>query len=159
MADMAVLALVNTVVLGGIPFLAYFAWHKLRYKRGFLEITARAGLRLGAGRYIAYGLAGAIVVAAVFVLSSPALAPYMRPGSPQRPFVGLGFGSTSVAMALLYGLVATGFMEEFVFRGLIAGALSRRMSIVRANLAQAFIFLLPHFLVLRVMPEMWAVLP
>ncbi len=58
-------------------------------------------------------------------------------------------------MALLYGVVKTGFPEELLFRGLIAGSLSRRLSIFWANLWQACIFLIPHLLVLRIMPEMW----
>jgi membrane protease YdiL (CAAX protease family) len=62
-------------------------------------------------------------------------------------------------MALLYGVFKTGFAEELLFRGLIAGGLSRRFPLRWANLLQALIFLLPHLLVLRVMPEMWGVLP
>lgn len=62
-------------------------------------------------------------------------------------------------MALLYGVAQTGFTEELLFRGLIAGSLSRRFSLLWANLVQAFIFLIPHVLVLRIMPEMWGILP
>ncbi len=62
-------------------------------------------------------------------------------------------------MALLYGVIKTGFPEELLFRGLIAGSLSRRFSLLWANLAQALIFFLPHLLVLRIMPEMWGILP
>jgi membrane protease YdiL (CAAX protease family) len=62
-------------------------------------------------------------------------------------------------MALLYGVVKTGFTEELLFRGLIAGSLSRRLSVVWANIVQALIFLLPHLLVVKIMPEMWGILP
>jgi membrane protease YdiL (CAAX protease family) len=62
-------------------------------------------------------------------------------------------------MALLYGVVKTGFPEELLFRGLIAGSLSRRLPLRWANLGQALIFSIPHLLVLRVMPEMWGILP
>jgi membrane protease YdiL (CAAX protease family) len=62
-------------------------------------------------------------------------------------------------MALLYGVVKTGFPEELLFRGLIAGSLSRRLPFPWANLGQALIFFIPHLLVLRVMPEMWSILP
>ncbi len=62
-------------------------------------------------------------------------------------------------MALLYGVVKTGFTEELLFRGLIAGSLSRRFSLLWANLGQALIFFIPHLLVLRIMPEMWGILP
>jgi membrane protease YdiL (CAAX protease family) len=56
-------------------------------------------------------------------------------------------------------VVTTGFAEEFLFRGLIAGSLSRRLSLLWANVCQALIFLAPHLLVLRVMPELWPVIP
>ena len=56
-------------------------------------------------------------------------------------------------------MVKTGFPEELFFRGLIAGSLSRRLSIGWAILIQAIIFLAPHLLVLLIMPEMWPLLP
>jgi membrane protease YdiL (CAAX protease family) len=62
-------------------------------------------------------------------------------------------------MALLYGVLQTGFPEELLFRGLIAGSLARRLTGAWANLLQALIFLAPHLLVLRIMPEMWWILP
>ena len=62
-------------------------------------------------------------------------------------------------MAFLYGGVQTGFAEELLFRGLIAGSLSRRLPVVWANVLQAFIFFLPHLLILLVMADMWPILP
>ena len=62
-------------------------------------------------------------------------------------------------MAFLYGVVKTGFPEELLFRGLIAGSLSRRLPLLWANLGQALIFVVPHLFVLRIMPEMWGFLP
>ena len=152
-------ALLNLFVLAGVPFLAYFLYHKLRHKRSFAEISRRAGLQIGSGRYILYSFAFAMASVVILAIWPPPLAPFLRPGSPQLPFQGLGLGSTSIAMALLYGVVQTGFPEEFLFRGLIAGSLSRRLSLIWANLIQAAIFLLPHLLVLKVMPELWGILP
>ena len=65
----------------------------------------------------------------------------------------------AITMAYLNGVVQTGFTEELVFRGLIAGSLSRRLPIVWANVSQAGIFLLPHVLILKFAPEMWPILP
>jgi membrane protease YdiL (CAAX protease family) len=152
-------ALLNLAILGGVPFLAYFAWQKWRHKRGFGEVARRAGLQLGEGRYILYSLAFALAGAAILMIWPPPLEPFLRPGSPQQPFRGLGLGGTALTMALLYGVVQTGFPEELLFRGLIAGSLSRRLSLAWANVVQALVFLLPHLLVLRVMPEMWGILP
>jgi membrane protease YdiL (CAAX protease family) len=159
LANAALSALLNLLVLAGIPFFAYIAYHKWRHKRAFGEIARRAGLQLGPSRYVAYSVAFSVVCIAILAIWPPALEPFLREGSPQRPFVGLGLGLPSVSMALLYGVVKTGFTEELLFRGLIAGSLSRRLPLLWANLWQALIFLLPHLLVLKVMPEMWGILP
>jgi membrane protease YdiL (CAAX protease family) len=158
-ADAVLSALLNVVVLAGVPFFVYWLYHRRRHNRGLVEIAGRAGLRLGETRYLGYCLAGAAVTVAALVIWPPPLEPFLRERSPQRAFVGLGLGAEAIAMALLYGVVKTGFAEELLFRGLIAGSLSRRMSLPWANLTQATIFLLPHLPVLFVMPELWWVLP
>lgn len=155
----AISALVNLVILAGIPFLCYFIYHKWRHRRAFLEITQRAGLRIGGLRYLVYCVVFAIAAVIVLVVWPPAVEPYTRDGSPQQVFVGLGPSGQAILMALLYGVVKTGFPEELLFRGLITGSLSRRMPHVWANVLQAAIFLLPHFIVLFVMPEFWTALP
>ena len=159
LVDAGVSALLNLVVLAGIPFLAYFAYQRLRHRRRFLEVARRVGLQLGDARYVGYSLVVAAVGVAALIAWPPPLEPFLRDGSPQRPFVGLGLSGRAVAMALLYGLVKTGLAEEFLFRGLIAGSLARRWRLRWANLTQALIFLLPHLLVLTIMPEMGWVLP
>jgi membrane protease YdiL (CAAX protease family) len=159
LADAALSALVNLLLFAGIPFFLYFAYQKWRHKRSFREISRRAGLQLGAPRYIAYSLAFAFASILILVVWPPPLEPFIRVGSPQQPFVGLGLGGPAIPMALLYGVVKTGFPEELLFRGLIAGSLIRRLPILWANLGQALIFFIPHLLVLNVMPEMWPILP
>lgn len=101
----------------------------------------------------------ALAGTAILVIWPPPLELFLRADSPQQAFRGLGLGGLSIGMALLYGVVQSGFTEELLFRGLIAGSLSRRLSLVWANVLQATIFLLPHLLVLRIMPEMWGLLP
>lgn len=152
-------ASLNAVVLAGLPFLGYFLYHKWRHKRRIGEISRRAGLQIGDRKYLVYSALFAIVCVALLWVWQPPLESFTDKGSPQRAFVGLGLGGTSIAMALLYGVVKTGFTEELLFRGLIAGSLSRRMSLPWANLWQALIFLLPHLLILHTRPELWGVLP
>jgi membrane protease YdiL (CAAX protease family) len=152
-------ALVNLVLLVALPFLGYYLFHRWRRGRRLPEIARRAGLAVGEPRYLAYALAAALLVATVLLVWPPPLEPFLRKGSAQHDFVGLGFGLRSVVLALVYGVVKTGFAEELLFRGLIAGSLGRRLSLPWANLAQAVIFLLPHLLILFVMPETWWILP
>ena len=155
----ALSALLNLVVLAGLPFLVYFIYQKWRRKRGFREIARRAGLQIGEARYIGYSLALTLFAVVVLVIWPPPLEPLVRQGSAMRSFAGLGLGAPTIVMALLYGMVKTGFAEEFLFRGLIAGSLSRRLSLVWANVVQALIFLAPHLLILFIMPEIWGILP
>ncbi len=72
-----------------------------------------------------------------------------------RQFAGLGLGGYTIARALLYGVVQTGFTEELLFRGLITGSLSRRLPALIANLAQALLFFLPHLGILLIATEAW----
>jgi membrane protease YdiL (CAAX protease family) len=151
----AISAGVNLVVLVMLPFAVYLAYHKWRHKRSLGEIVERTGLTFVVSRHLAY-CAALAVVAVVALLLLP-VEPFVREGSAHRSFAGLPLG-TAIPIALLYGVVQTGFAEEFFFRGLVAGSLSRRLPFWWANVGQAVIFLLPHLLLLLIMPEMWPVL-
>lgn len=152
-------ALIAVLVLAGVPFLGYFIWHKWRHHRQFVEIARRAGLQGSDARYILIcAIAGLVLVCALLVWH-PSMTLFGHEGSPQRAFLGLGLGVPAVVMALLYGVVQTGFVEELVFRGLIAGSLARRLPLIWANLLQALIFLLPHLLILKTTPQLWMLLP
>jgi membrane protease YdiL (CAAX protease family) len=159
LTNAAVSAVLQAAVLGAVPFFVYAWYHKVRHKRTLRESATRAGLQLGEPRYLAYAAALALLAGLLLVFLVPSVEPLTREGSAQRRFVGLGLSATAITMALLYGVVQTGFSEELLFRGLIAGSLSRRLSLVWANITQSAIFLLPHLPVLFVMPEMWPLLP
>jgi membrane protease YdiL (CAAX protease family) len=158
-ANAVISALLNLIVLAALPFFIYALYEKQRNQRGFANSARRAGLQLGNPRYIFYSLVFAITAVVALILWKPPIASFTRQGSPQQEFVGLGLSGTSIFIALIYGFVKTGFPEEVLFRGLIAGSLSRRLPFWRANVVQALIFLLPHLAALRVMPELWAMLP
>lgn len=116
-------------------------------------------MQRGETRYLAYSVVFAILGVTALIVWSPPLEPLTRQGSAQRQFVGLGLSVYTIALAFLNGAVQTAFTEELLFRGLIAGSLSRRLSLGWANLAQAFLFLLPHFAILIFAPEVWGILP
>jgi hypothetical protein len=104
-ANAAVSALLNLAALGGLPFLVYFAYQRWRHKPGFRDTARRAGLRLGGGRYLGCSLLVAVATVAALIAWPPPLDPFLREGSPQRAFAGLGLGQQAVAKALLYGVV------------------------------------------------------
>lgn len=159
MIDALLSAVLNVVVLAGIPFLFYSGYHKWRRHRGLGEAARRAGLQVGDKRHLLYSVGFALASALALVVWSPPLEPMLREGSAAREFAGLGFSLPTLVMALLYGVIKTGFSEEFLFRGLIAGSLGRRLPFLWANLLQAAIFLAPHLLLLLVAPELWFILP
>lgn len=158
LARAALSAILNFVVLAGLPLLLYAMWLRFRRKLSLREIADRAGLRRGQARYTGYGLVLALFAMIVLVIWRPPLAPFLRPGSAERLFAGLGL-KLALPIALLYGVVQSGLTEEVLFRGLIAGSLGRRMPLAWANLSQAAIFLLPHLLILRLNPGVWGILP
>jgi membrane protease YdiL (CAAX protease family) len=151
--------LLNLTLLAGLPFLAYAWWQKRRHQRPFAESARRAGLTVGDAGYLGYCLGTALILVLALVLLRPPVEPFVRPGSPQRVFAGLGLRWPAVPLALLYGVLKTGFAEELLFRGLITGSLARRLRVRWANVVQSLVFLLPHLLVLRLMPEMWGIIP
>jgi membrane protease YdiL (CAAX protease family) len=159
LAAAALSAFLQLALLGGVPFFGYFVYQRWRHKRPFREIAARAGLQRGESRCLLYSLAFALAGVVILVLWPPPLEPLTRQGSAQRQFVGLGLGVRAITLAFINGAVQTALAEELLFRGLIAGSLSRRLPLAWANLVQALIFLLPHFAILLIAPEVWGILP
>ena len=104
LANALLSAALNLALLAGMPFVFYAGYHRIRYRRGLRESARRVGLQRSAARYLWYSLAVAVGFAALFLATLP-LEPFTRPQSPQRAFVGLGLNGTSVAMALLYGVI------------------------------------------------------
>jgi membrane protease YdiL (CAAX protease family) len=143
----------NLLLLFLIPLAAYWGYQRRRHARSLGEVLRRAGLVVGEPRYLLYCFAASAAVVLLLVIWRPSPDTFGRAGSAQRPFVGAGLSGVTVPAALLYGVVQTGFCEEFFFRGLIAGSLARIMSTAWANLLQAVLFLLPHLVILRIMPE------
>lgn len=158
-ADAAISALLQAIILAGVPFLGYFIYHRWRHKRSFSEVAKRAGLQASPWVYLAYSAAFALVGVLIIVIWPPPVDLFTREGSAQRQFAGLGFTMPAIILAILHGVIQTAFAEELVFRGLIAGSLARRLPVAWANLLQAFIFLVPHFLILLFAPELWWLLP
>jgi membrane protease YdiL (CAAX protease family) len=145
----------QALLLGGVPLFTYSIWQRLRYSRTCSEIAKRAGLQLGCPRYLYYSLLIAAAFAAGLVIWPPPLEPLIRKGSMYRQFAGLGLSGQTITMALFYGVLQTGFTEELLFRGLIAGSLSRRLPLLWANLAQALPFFLLHLGILFIARETW----
>jgi membrane protease YdiL (CAAX protease family) len=155
----AISTILQVTLLAGIPLLVYWLYQRRRFKLTFREAAKRAGLRIGDLRYLGYSAGFAFAISSVLVIWPPPLEPMSRPGSAQHQFAGLGLTATALVLALLNGAIQSAFADELLFRGLIAGSFSRKLPLRWANLAQAGIFLLPHFGILAVASELWGILP
>jgi membrane protease YdiL (CAAX protease family) len=150
---MNLVAALQNLIVFVIPVLIYAVVVRWRAKLRSSEITTRLGLVGGKHRPLLWALGACVPVAMVGAWASAQtkgfegsmLAPFIE--APPSLFV---FGSI-----FNYCVLATGFPEELLFRGLIAGVLFRRRSFWIANLIQALIFVLPHLLLLFVAPELW----
>ncbi|MBI5630755.1 MAG: CPBP family intramembrane metalloprotease [Elusimicrobia bacterium] len=133
--------------------IAYVLVVRVWWKVPFAEAVRRAGIAWGNRRDWAFAAAFLLPWLA-FVWASYRWMPVTAADttSPYRPFLGKGVSVGVILAALTYGIVAAGFGEELFFRGLIAGALGRRMALWKANLVQTFVFLAPHLLILLIKP-------
>lgn len=142
----------NMAVLS-IPSAIYSIVVHVRSRLSLREVASRLGLTIGT--FKAYFLAVAVSVpGAILAIFASTWTSHFQ-GSMLAPFVGAPPTLTIIGSALSYGVIATGFPEELLFRGLIAGTLFRRMSFIKANFLQAAIFMLPHLLILLVAPQLW----
>jgi len=155
----AVSAFAQLVVLGIIPLLFYSSYHKWRNKLGWREIAKRTGLQNCSYRYLLVSAFFALASVAAVLVWLPPSDVLAREGTALYDFVGLELGVHAITLVLLHTVIKTGLTEEILFRGLIAGSISRRLPVFWANTTQALIFLLPHLLIIYIMPEMWALLP
>jgi membrane protease YdiL (CAAX protease family) len=146
--EAATSAVFNLVLLVGTPFLLFALVLRSRGV-GLGEAVRRAGLQPMEKRYWWISLAIAALAVVLLALFPPSLELALDEGSPQRRFEGLGLGGASLGLAFVYAAITTGFCEEFLFRGLLTGVLSRQMPLWPANLVQTALFTAPHLLLLQ----------
>ncbi len=142
----------QNVIFFGLP-VAIYAIVRWRSGLAFSEIRSRLGLELGDSRSYLAALAITIPTTLLTIWISQWTSGFK--GSTIGPFVGAPPTQAIIASSFTYGFLATGFPEELLFRGLIAGALFRRSAFWKANLMQSLVFTIPHLLILFVVPRLW----
>ena len=135
----AVNACVNLVLFVLLPVGSYAVVQKRRNGRTLRQSLTAVGFKLGNRRYLGFATMSAII-AAIATWNWMSADVFLHQGSPQAPFLGLGIGKEAIVMALLYGVVQTGFTEEVFFRGLIGGAVMRRFGFWRGNVLQSLLY-------------------
>lgn len=149
--------ILENMLIAGVPAAAYAAVVNRRHRFSVKEIAGRLGLALGEARWYLAALAASVPLAGLGALASAYTKGFK--GSMIAPYAGMAPSLPLLGAALSYAVLATALPEEFLFRGLIAGALFRRFSFWTANALQALIFLLPHLLILLVAPSLWFLMP
>jgi membrane protease YdiL (CAAX protease family) len=146
-------ALQNAAILGS-PAAIYAVALGWRGRLPLTDIAARLGLTRGKLGPLLIALAVSVPTCAFAAVASA----WTRgvQGSMLEPYVGVRPTGAVIQSIVYYGLIATGFSEELLFRGLIGGALFRRLSFWRANVVQSAVFTLPHLLILLAAPQLWA---
>ena len=104
-------SLTNLILFVVLPFFVYFTIQKKRRGVTLGEATKRTGLQLGEVRYIAYSVAFALASVIALVIWSPPVESSIKDGSAFQQFASLGWGGPAIPMALLYGVIKTGFSE------------------------------------------------
>ena len=72
-------------------------------------------------------------------------------------YAGWSLSLSSFVYALLREAFYVALGEEILFRGLLGGFLERRFGFMKGNTMQAFVFLIPHLLLLLVSLSFWVV--
>ncbi len=148
-------AIAQNWVLFGVPVLIWMLVVQWRAKAGLPELLTRLGLQPGNIRD--YLIASAVTLPFLPVVIWLTQWTSSFEGAMLKPFVGLEPTAAVVLSVFGYGFLATGIPEELLFRGLIGGALFRRLSFWTANVLQAACFLVPHLLLLFFAPSLWPI--
>jgi membrane protease YdiL (CAAX protease family) len=127
-----------------IPPAVYAIGLRWRHRVQLHELRKRLGLVVGDRRSYFWAVLSTLPFVPLVIWVSQWTSTFE--GSMIAPFVGAAPSLAVLAGAANYGLIATGFPEELLFRGLIAGSLFRRTTFWKANVSQACIFVLPHLL-------------
>ncbi|GHC77197.1 hypothetical protein GCM10007079_14190 [Nocardiopsis terrae] len=139
-------------VLFCAPVLLYVLVWSRRKERTFGEALTRVGASRGSAS--AYGWA--LLLLPPLLLTSWLSIVLVPAGVLTAPGVSIAL-ITSVGAVV--AVVLRAFGEEALFRGLLAGALIRRLGFLWGNLSQSALFLIPHTALLLVDTRLWPVLP
>jgi membrane protease YdiL (CAAX protease family) len=145
------------LILFSIPSLIYYTVQRRRGEKW--SVLKNLGLKRCDGTFylesvgVAVAIGGLIWLALRMVPSSVLESPMVS----ISVYAGWSLSLSSFMFALLREAFYVALGEELFFRGLLGGYLERRFGFMKGNTIQAFIFLLPHLLLLLVSLSFWVV--
>jgi hypothetical protein len=146
------------LILFSVPSLIYFI-SQTRRGEEWRSILRNLGLKECNGAFYleSVGVASAVGALMWLVLRMVPSSVLENPNVSVSAYAGWTLSPSSFMYALLREALYVALGEEILFRGLLGGHLERRYGFMKGNTIQAFIFLLPHLLLLLVNLSFWAV--
>lgn len=146
------------LILFSIPSLIYFIVQRRRGEK-WRSVLENLGLKGCKGTYFLEGL-GVVVAFGGLMWLVLRVVPYNLLESPKvstSVYTGWSLSMSSFMFVLLREAFYVALGEEVFFRGLLGGWLEQRFGFMKGNTMQAFVFLLPHLLLLLVSLSFWVV--
>ncbi|MGD8491696.1 MAG: CPBP family intramembrane metalloprotease [Anaerolineae bacterium] len=142
-----------------IPALVYIAVRRWRGEK-WSEILEKIGWQGNPPVYFLWAFGVMILVAGLGWLALQAVPSEVLqdPSINTSDYAGWTVGVTSFLLAWLREAIYVALGEEILFRGLLGGWLVRRLGFAIGNTIQAFVFIIPHLLLLLVSPTLWPVI-
>ncbi len=146
------------LILFSIPSLIYFTIQTRRGEK-WRSVLKNLGLKGCSSAYYLEGVGIAAAVGALIwlVLRMVPSSVLVSPTVSVSAYAGWPLSLPSFTYALLREALYVALGEEILFRGLLGGHLERRYGFTKGNTMQAFVFLLPHLLLLLVSLSFWTV--
>jgi len=142
-----------------IPSLLYIA---VRRRRGddWKEVLGRIGWQGSRLVYFLWSVGATAIIGGLGWLALQAVpSEVLRdPNISTSGYAGWMLSVTSFFLVWLREAIYVALGEEILFRGFLGGWLVRRLGFAIGNAVQAFVFLLPHLLLLFVSTSLWPVI-
>ena len=142
-----------------IPSLVYVAVRR-RLGERWDEVLGKIGWQGSRPVFFLWGLGVVIVVGGLGWLALQAVPSEVLqdPSVNTSDYAGWTLSLTSFLLVWLREAIYVALGEEVFFRGFLGGWLVRRLGFASGNTVQAFLFLLPHLLLLLVSRSLWPVI-
>jgi membrane protease YdiL (CAAX protease family) len=147
------------LIVLSIPSLVYVAVRRRRGEK-WNEVLRKIGWQGSRPIYFLWSLGAIVVVGGLGWLAFQAVPSEVLqdPNINISDYAGWTLSVTSFLLVWLREAIYVALGEEILFRGFLGGWLVRRLGFARGNTVQAFVFLLPHLLLLLVSRSLWPVI-
>ena len=142
-----------------VPSLVYIVVRR-RLGDRWADVLGKIGWQGSRSVFFLWGLGVVIVVGGLGWLAFQAVPSEVLqdPNINVSDYTGWALSLTSFLLVWLREAIYVALGEEILFRGLLGGWLFHRLGFARGNIVQAFLFLLPHLLLLLVSQRLWPVI-